>query len=39
MFRQKRVEIGFLTSEKVMNLGQVVGLPHRAEGPVEMIKN
>lgn len=39
MFRQKRVEIVFLTSAKVMDLGQMVGLPHRAEGPVEMNKN
>lgn len=41
--RQKSVEIGvfffFLTSEKVMDLGQVVAFPHRAEGPVEMIIN
>lgn len=39
MLRQKSVEIGFLTSEKVTDLGHVVGLPHRAEGPVEMITN
>ena len=33
------MEAVFLLSEKVMDLGQVVGLPHRAEHPVEMIIN
>lgn len=37
--RKKNVEAVFLLSEKVMDLGQVVGLPHRAEHPVEMIIN
>lgn len=33
------MEAVFLVSEKVMDLGRVVGLPHRAEHPVEMIMN